>query len=100
MILHLPPSQRRFARHSSSPRTKFSSRGIPASFTPHLPAQSPVFQACGPNRVMSSDFEHALFSSQYPTIVTQCMLKGERCFLSDPQWKNIMGSPNLHDSPL
>ncbi|KIW86961.1 uncharacterized protein Z519_12426 [Cladophialophora bantiana CBS 173.52] len=51
---------------------------------------SAILRGCGPGRVQSSQFEVAIFMTQYPTIITQCMLRGEDCFLSGPEWANTM----------
>jgi hypothetical protein len=58
---------------------------------------SAVFEACGPDRVMASDFEHAIFASMYPTILTQFISRGEKCYLNVGHWVKIMRkeSPNL-----
>ena len=61
---------------------------------------SAIFKGCGPSRVTSSDFELAIFTSQYPTIVTQCLLRGEECFLGEPEWANVMRRSNGHESPM
>ncbi|KAL6247935.1 hypothetical protein RBB50_005283 [Rhinocladiella similis] len=50
---------------------------------------SAIFRGSGPSRIQS-DFELAIFSSQYPAIITQALLRGEDCFLRTSDWANVM----------
>lgn len=50
---------------------------------------SAIFKGLGPTRVVS-DFELAIFTTHYPTIISQALLLGQECFLSDPAWTNVM----------
>ncbi|OQU99850.1 Fungal Zn2-Cys6 binuclear cluster domain-containing protein [Cladophialophora immunda] len=59
---------------------------------------SAILRGCGPSRAQSSEFEAAIFMSQYPTIITQCMLRGEDCFLSGREWANAMRRTGGADS--
>lgn len=59
-----------------------------------------ILKACGPDRVASSEFELAIFTTQYPTIITQCLVRGEECFLTEPGWKNAMRSSNGYEHPI
>ncbi|EXJ57782.1 uncharacterized protein A1O5_12340 [Cladophialophora psammophila CBS 110553] len=62
---------------------------------------SAILRGCGPGRVQSSEFEVAIFMTQYPTIITQCLLRGEDCFLSGPEWANAMRRTwNGWESPI
>ncbi|OAP64034.1 hypothetical protein AYL99_00006 [Fonsecaea erecta] len=61
---------------------------------------SAILKGSGPSRVTSSEFELAIFTTQYPTIITQSMLRGEECFLNDPQWMDAMRRSNGHESPI
>lgn len=63
---------------------------------------SAIFKACGPSRVISSEFELAIFNTQYPTIITQCMLNGQPCFLSEPDWEYAMrrSCGNVDPTPM
>jgi hypothetical protein len=61
---------------------------------------SAVFEACGPDRVKASDFEHAIFASIYPTILTQCISRGEKCYLNVGYWSEIMRKESPHLSSL
>ncbi|OAL20304.1 hypothetical protein AYO22_09016 [Fonsecaea multimorphosa] len=63
---------------------------------------SAILRGCGPRRAQSSEFEAAIFMTQYPTIITQCLLRGEDCFLSGLEWANAMrrtGGPDS-ESPV
>jgi hypothetical protein len=59
---------------------------------------STILQGCGPSRATASEFELAIFTSQYPAIVTQCLLQGTPCFLNDTAWANAMRCNNGHES--
>ncbi|KAK5557067.1 hypothetical protein LTR46_004878 [Exophiala xenobiotica] len=61
---------------------------------------SAIFQAGGPGRVVGSDFEIAIFSSQYPTIITQALLRGQECFLASPDWTNVMRRGDPSEDPI
>ncbi|OAP55560.1 hypothetical protein AYL99_10533 [Fonsecaea erecta] len=57
-----------------------------------------ILRGCGPSRAQASEFEAAIFMTQYPTIITQCMLRGEECFLSGLEWANAMRRTGGADS--
>ncbi|KAH0827678.1 hypothetical protein FOPE_00126 [Fonsecaea pedrosoi] len=59
---------------------------------------SAILRGCGPGRAQASEFEAAIFMTQYPSIITQCMLRGEDCFLSGPEWVNAMRRTDGADS--
>jgi hypothetical protein len=61
---------------------------------------SAIFRAGGPGRVVGSDFEIAIFSSQYPTIITQALLRGQECFLASPDWTNVMRRGDPSEDPI
>jgi hypothetical protein len=61
---------------------------------------SAILKVCGPDRVTASEFEHAMFTAHYPTIIMHCLLRGEKCFLNDPQWLNAMRRASWEESPL
>jgi hypothetical protein len=61
---------------------------------------SAIFRAGGPRRVVGSDFEIAIFSSQYPTIITQALLRGQECFLASPDWTNVMRKGDPSEDPI
>ncbi len=60
---------------------------------------SAIFQSGGPGRIQS-DFEIAIFSSQYPTIITQALLRGQECFLSSPDWTAVMRRGDPSEDPI
>ncbi|KAJ9618575.1 hypothetical protein H2204_012994 [Knufia peltigerae] len=60
---------------------------------------SAIFRGSGPGRIQS-DFELAIFSSQYPAIITQALLRGEDCFLGDPDWAGVMRRGVPSDTPV
>jgi hypothetical protein len=75
-------------------------RPVPSSsFVTLAGGVSAIFKGAGPGRVQS-DFEQAIFAAQYPTIVTQAIIRGEKCFLSDPEWTTVMRRGNPAEDPI
>ncbi|KAI1613218.1 hypothetical protein EDD37DRAFT_338744 [Exophiala viscosa] len=60
---------------------------------------SAMFQACGAKRIQS-DFEQATFTAHYPGIILQCLLRGDDCFLSRPEWVDVMRRSEPIEGPL
>lgn len=57
----------------------------------HSAGAAKLIQLRGPKNY-DTEFEKALFMAQTVPIMTECLLKNERCFLEQPAWQNVMAS--------
>lgn len=60
---------------------------------------SAIFKACGPAR-LQSEFEQAMFAAHYPAIISQCLLRGEDCFLGQQEWISAINRSAAVESML
>ncbi|KAG9232686.1 hypothetical protein BJ875DRAFT_71660 [Amylocarpus encephaloides] len=57
----------------------------------HSAGAARLIQLRGPENY-STDFEKALFMAHTGPIMTECLLKGERCFLQETAWQDVFRS--------
>ncbi|KAE9379533.1 hypothetical protein N431DRAFT_500082 [Stipitochalara longipes BDJ] len=59
-----------------------------AAYLTHAGGVAALVEACGPHRI-TSDFDFALFRSNYPSIISTSIFAGKECFLATPAWDAV-----------